>query len=183
MGRITLVIGGARSGKSAHAEKIAGLDRRVAYIATGEARDEEMRERVRLHRARRPKTWRTYERGLELDTLLLEIGGMFDAVLIDDAMLFVANMFMEREKNPESQIEIQPSVEALAKAAAEISADVIIVAAELGAGVVPMDASTRRFRDLVGLANQQLASAADTVYYVIAGIPWKIKPKSEPPSE
>ena len=183
MGTITLVIGGARSGKSAHAEKIAGLNRRVAYIATGEARDEEMRERIRFHRARRPKTWRTFERGLELDALMLEIGGMFDAVLIDDAMIFVANMFMERENNPESQIEILPSVDALAKAAAEVSADVVIVTAELGAGVVPMDPSTRRFRDLVGLANQRLASTADTVYHVIAGIPWKIKPQAEKPSE
>lgn len=179
MGTITLVIGGARSGKSAHAENIAGSDRRVAYIATGEAHDEEMRERVRLHRARRPKTWRTFERGLELDALISEIGGMFDAILIDDAMIFVANMFMERENNPESQIEILPSVDALAKAAGESDADIIIVSAELGAGVVPMDPSTRRFRDLVGLANQRLASAADEVYYVIAGIPWKIKPQAE----
>jgi adenosylcobinamide kinase/adenosylcobinamide-phosphate guanylyltransferase len=208
MGRITLVLGGARSGKSEVAERLAapagrgihpegihpeGDDgaRKVAYIATSLVLDDEMRERVRIHRARRPQTWRTYEQATDLDLLVRQLAKEADVILIDCALMYVSNLFFVDEEEAAgpvvkrsayyraSEARIDDAINRLL-AACEAAPDVIIVSGEVGCGIVPENALARRFRDIMGLVNQRLAERADEVYSVTAGIPVRIKAAEAP---
>ena len=180
MGRLILVLGGARSGKSVFAESLAGLERKVAYIATARPADDEMRERVRAHRARRSKQWVTYEQPEEIHTRLHAASDDFDAVLVDCVLVYVSNMLLADETQRQSNAGILAAIDRLVRAAKVSKADVVVVSGEVGSGIIPANELARRYADLMGLANQKLAAGADEVYLVTAGIPQRLKPCEEP---
>jgi len=162
---LTLLLGGARSGKSALAARLAGRwDGPVTVVVTGEARDAEMAERIRRHRAGRPGHWRTVEAPREVEAALA--GAPDDAfVVLDCLTLWVSNL-MEQGLD-------DPKVEELARSAAAMAAaraaPTVAVSNEVGAGIVPGDALSRRYRDLLGQVNAVWAAAADQALLLVAG--------------
>ncbi|AZQ67290.1 bifunctional adenosylcobinamide kinase/adenosylcobinamide-phosphate guanylyltransferase [Silicimonas algicola] len=168
MGKSILVTGGARSGKSAIAEGLAlKLPGRPVYIATAEARDGEMSERILRHRARRGDEWRTVEEPLDLVGVLQATDGD-GARLVDCLTLWLSNL-MEAGQDPVAE------GEALARALAAQRAPVILVTNEVGSGIVPDNALGRAFRDAAGELNQMIARASDDVYLAVSGCPLKVK--------
>lgn len=178
-GRIVLVTGGARSGKSAFAEKyVAAVGGTVAYIATAETLDDEMKARVALHRARRPAAWRTIEAPRAAAPVLAQAAAGSAAVLFDCLTVYVANLLLDPAvpATPQERHDhIRGEIAALVAAVRSATATVVFVTNEVGAGIVPENALAREYRDLAGLANQQVAAAADEVYLVVSGIPVDIK--------
>jgi len=170
-----LILGGARSGKSTFALRVAdgGGGRRV-YLATARPLDEEMRRRIARHREERPGTWRTVEEPLAVPDTLRAIGGQCDVALIDCLTLWLANILGEGGASEEEALE---QVRALIEATRSVECAVVIVSNEVGGGVVPENALARAFRDVVGRANQMLADAAEEVFLVVAGIPVRLKPQ------
>lgn len=171
MGKLIFITGGARSGKSQHATKLAEkIGDKVAFVATCVPSDDEMKKRVKRHRSLRPKGWKTIEKPVKVASALKDLDG-FDAVIIDCITLFLTNLMMEEM----SDEEILSKVTNLAQVAKEADFTVVIVSNEVGSGIVPANEMGRRFRDLAGLANQIIAQSADEVYLTISGIPLKIK--------
>jgi adenosylcobinamide kinase / adenosylcobinamide-phosphate guanylyltransferase len=164
---IELVIGGARSGKSSFAEQQAcasGL--RVSYVATCEALDEEMSERIAHHRNRRPAEWRTVEEPLSLSDALRREAATDVCVLVDCLTLWLSNaMFAKREEEIDKLLATLPM----------LPGRVLLVSNEVGWGIVPESALARRFRDEQGRLNQRIAAIADQVTLVAAGLPLTLK--------
>lgn len=181
MGKMILVTGGARSGKSAFAEKLARESGgKVAYIATAEAWDAEMEHRIALHRSRRPSDWRTYEAPREAAKVIREAGQEHGTILFDCVTIYLSNLLCrEAEPYDEAQLAalVQGEMASLIEAVQGVPEEtaVLFVTNEVGAGIVPENRLARLYRDLAGLANQQLAAAADAVYAVLCGIPLCIK--------
>ena len=167
MSRVTLVLGGARSGKSRFAEGLAsGIDGPKTYIATAEAFDEEMRERIARHRVQRAGDgWSTVEAPLDLVQALREARGF---VLLDCVTVWLGNL-MHHDRD------IPDAVRGLCDALLEADSTVVLVSNEVGLSIVPENAMARRFRDEQGLANQRLAAVADQVFFIAAGLPLKLK--------
>lgn len=168
-GKTALVLGGARSGKSAFSERLAqstGLERH--YIATGRAYDDEMRERIVRHQDDRGPSWVTHEEPVELIRTLREIDGPEHVVLVDCLTLWVTNLMMEGEDIPARSAE-------LAAQLPSIEAKIIFVSNEVGLGIVPENRMAREFRDHAGRLHQQIAAAADEVFFVAAGLPLRMK--------
>lgn len=165
---LTLVIGGARSGKSTHAEKLVGsYDPPWIYVATAEARDDEMRERIDSHRRRRDTRWRTVEAPLDLAEALQDLPQNQPA-LVDCLTLWLSNhLLAEHDLGSES--------DALIKALLARTSPTMIVTNEVGQGIVPGDQLSRRFRDAAGVLNQRVASVAGSVILMVAGIPMQVK--------
>ncbi len=166
--KVSLVLGGADSGKSVWAEKLVsgyGLDR--VYLATGSARDREMAERIARHRARRGDGWRTLEEPLD-PGVLLRGAGAGEAVLLDCATLWLANL-LDAGRDPGA------AATALVGDLAACAAPVVVVSNETGLGIVPDNSLSRRFRTEQGRLNQQLAAAADLAVFVMAGLPLALK--------
>ncbi|WP_432646707.1 bifunctional adenosylcobinamide kinase/adenosylcobinamide-phosphate guanylyltransferase [Mitsuokella sp.] len=181
MGKMILVTGGARSGKSAFAEKItlqAGMH--PAYIATAEIWDEEMNHRVALHQKRRSAVWQTYEAPQNAKLAIAEAGKAHDVILFDCVTMYLSNLLC-RQQEPLVEAELENMTRAemtrLLQAVKMLpeQVTVVFVTNEVGAGIVPENKLARFYRDLAGLANQQLAAAADAVYAVLCGIPLRIK--------
>jgi adenosylcobinamide kinase/adenosylcobinamide-phosphate guanylyltransferase len=173
MSRIVLFTGGARSGKSARAEQYAArLELPVLYIATAEARDDEMRERIARHQRRRPEHWQTLEAPLDIAAILapLEPGSV---VLLDCLSLLVSNLLLAHESDPESAIDRE--LAGIIEATRARALTLIAVTNEVGSGVVPAYPLGRSYRDLLGRANQHLAAAAAEVYLVVCNIPVELK--------
>jgi adenosylcobinamide kinase / adenosylcobinamide-phosphate guanylyltransferase len=169
--RIVLVTGGARSGKSRYAEERGrATGGRLLYIATAEARDDEMARRIAAHRGRRGADWTTVEAPVEIARALTANRGRFDAVLVDCVTLWLSNLL---ERADESAIE--GAVDAFIAAAHDFGAPVFVVTNELGSGIVPESALARKFRDVAGWMNQRLAAAADEVVLMVAGLPVVVK--------
>jgi adenosylcobinamide kinase/adenosylcobinamide-phosphate guanylyltransferase len=167
--RRVLILGGARSGKSAFAERLAsasGLD--VLYVATATASDAEMAERIAHHRARRPASWRTLEAPLDLVSSIGS-GSEVGTVLVEDLTLLLSN-HMERD-SAAAEANTLREVEALLG----LAANVVLVSNEVGMGLVPMDPVGRAFRDALGRVNQAAAAACAEVYFVVAGLPFQMK--------
>ena len=175
MGKLILILGGARSGKSSFAEKLAKGHRRVAYIATALVADDEMRRRVAFHRKRRPKNWVTYEARANLGAVIRKAAKSATFVLVDCMTLYLSNTMMTASGRRRSQEAVLKDVEGICRASMSMGADVVVVSNEVGLGIVPDTALGREFRDLQGRANQIVARAADEVYFVVAGIPQRIK--------
>ena len=180
--RLSLVLGGVRSGKSSFAEGLAAeCGRNVLYVATGVETDPEMAERIRRHRESRPPSWSTLEEPAELAVRIeSEVTGdcAYDAVLIDSLDLWVSNILLKYEADsPECTEEAMNSgLQHLLQVAQRSPAAFIMVSSEVGHSLVPSEPLGRRFQDLMGLANQRVAAAADQVFLVVAGIPTRIRP-------
>jgi adenosylcobinamide kinase/adenosylcobinamide-phosphate guanylyltransferase len=167
---LTLVLGGARSGKSRHAEAL--IERQPPpwrYIATAQALDAEMTARIAEHRARRPEGWITAEAPLDL-TAALAAAPDGQPVLIDFLTLWLTNLLLaDPDADPE------PEACRLATALAAPRGPWVAVANEVGLGIVPENALARRFRDAAGRLNQAVAAAADEVLLLVAGLPLRLK--------
>ncbi len=165
----TLVLGGARSGKSRHAEELAAAHGgpRV-YVASAEGGDAEMRARIALHQARRGDGWETLEAPLEVVAAIAGHDAAGTFILFDCVTLWVSNL-MAAGRNVDAE------VAGLAEAMAAVSGRLVIVSNEVGLGIVPDNALARAFRDAAGLANQRLAAAADEVVFLAAGLALKLK--------
>ena len=185
--QLTLVLGGVRSGKSAFAESLiaqtdAPVDTPVLYLATGQATDDEMAERIRLHRERRPPSWRTLEEPLEPSDALsqaLEAGTSSPLILLDSLDVWVANLLLTHEGENNTAIEAiaLAELERLLETIREANTGVVIVSSEVGLSPVPPNRLGRQFQDLLGTVNQHAASYADLVYLVVAGMPVRVKPQ------
>lgn len=171
MAPITLITGGSRSGKSAHALALASGARRRFFIATAEALDPEMDARIAHHRAARPPDFQTVEEPADLRRALKTVEGRADMVVIDCLTLWISNL-MGREFGDE---QILAEADALAAALTRSSFGAIVVTDEVGSGIVPDNPAARRFRDLLGWTNQKLARAADSVLLMAAGYPLRLK--------
>jgi adenosylcobinamide kinase/adenosylcobinamide-phosphate guanylyltransferase len=168
--RLTLVLGGARSGKSRHAEMlIAGAA--AIYIATAEPRDDEMRARIAHHRARRGPRWTTREEPLDLVPVLFAEARPERPILVDCLTLWLSNLMLAgRDVAAESA--------ALIAALARLGGPVVMVANEVGLGIVPDNALARAFRDHAGRLNREIAAAADRVVFIAAGLPLVLKDRA-----
>jgi adenosylcobinamide kinase / adenosylcobinamide-phosphate guanylyltransferase len=165
---LTLVIGGARSGKSAFAESLVlGSGRARRYVATAEARDDEMRARIARHRRERGDGWMTVEAPLQLPEALAQVG-RDEVVLLDCATLWLTNHLL-------ADHDLVAETGKLIAALTTCVAPVVIVSNETGWGIVPENALARRFRDEQGRLNQRLAAEAGLVVTVIAGLPMVLK--------
>lgn len=172
MGKIIYICGGARSGKSSFALKLAKEEKgRVAFIATGEPKDREMKKRIAKHRLDRPKTWTTFEEPVELAELINKLETRFQVILIDCLTLWVSNLLLKRAPHKTIAKEAVRLMEALKKT----GATAIIVTNEVGLGIVPNNRLARDFRDIAGRVNQLIASESDEAYFMISGIAAKIK--------
>lgn len=164
-----LVLGGARSGKSSFSERLveaSGLN--MHYVATGRAWDDEMRERIDHHRARRGEGWTTHEEPLDLVSLLTRIDDENRVVLVDCLTLWVTNLMMEGR-------DLAAEFAALAAFLPEARARLILVSNEVGLGIVPENRMARDFRDHAGRLHQIVAEKSAEVYFVAAGLPLKMK--------
>jgi adenosylcobinamide kinase/adenosylcobinamide-phosphate guanylyltransferase len=162
---LTLLLGGARSGKSRSAVRLAASwDGPVVVVATGEPRDEEMAARIARHRAERPPEWTTVEEPVDLQAAIEGIPAE-TATIVDDLTLWISNLMERRIDDDEVERRARDS----ARAAAGRSAPTIAVSNEVGWGIVPMHAISRRYRDLLGVANQAWAAEADRVVLMVAG--------------
>ena len=166
---VTLVLGGARSGKSRYAERLVdGRGGGPIYIATATAGDAEMAERIARHRARRGGHWQTVEAPLDLAAALAASVAPGRGVLVDCLTLWLANLI-------EAGLDVTDEIARLLAALPALDGPVVFVANEVGLGIVPDNALARAFRDHAGLLNQELAAAADRVVLVAAGLPLVLK--------
>lgn len=177
---LILILGGARSGKSSYAQKLAlelaGAD--VLYIATAQAFDEEMRERIAVHRAERPAGWRTLEVPSLINGALADAVGNARVVLLDCMTLLASNALLALSEEPSAQAAeaaVDAEVTALLMAWHSSHATWIVVSNEVGLGVVPSYPLGRAYRDALGRANQRLAAAANRVLFMVAGLPLTVK--------
>jgi len=181
---LTLILGGARSGKSTYAEALAPkLGQRVLYVATAEALDDEMRVRVAVHQSRRPPDWRTLEAPLNVGAALCAKPGAgdVDMILLDCLTLLVSNVILSGGPDaPEPDVEaawtmVEAELEALLEAQLQLGAHLIIVSNEVGLGLAPPYSLGRTYRDCLGRANQTLARLADHAVLMVAGLPVDLK--------
>ena len=162
-----LVLGGARSGKSAYAESL--LTRApVLYLATCQPGDGEMTERVRLHRERRGPNWITVEEPLDLVGALNRHRAAFSGILVDCLTLWLSNLML-------AQRDVAAELDALCQAIPTLTIPLVLVSSEVGMGLVPESALGREFRDWQGIVNQQVAKACNKVIFVAAGLPLVLK--------
>jgi adenosyl cobinamide kinase/adenosyl cobinamide phosphate guanylyltransferase len=165
--RLTLVLGGARSGKSRYAESLVmALPPPWLYVATGQGLDAEMAARIEAHRSRRGAGWTTVEAPRALAATLAAPGTA--PILVDCLTLWLSNLMM-------AEAPIEAELDRLAQALDKATAPVVMVANEVGSGIVPDNALARRFRDLQGWLNQRIAAQADNVVLVVAGLPLFVK--------
>jgi adenosylcobinamide kinase/adenosylcobinamide-phosphate guanylyltransferase len=165
---LTLVLGGARSGKSAYAEALLAAHPAPIYLATAEAGDAEMAARIAAHRARRGPAWSTVEAAQHLAAALISVAKPDGAILVDCLTLWLSNL-MGAGKN------IEVEIERLLSTLPTLSAPVVLVANEVGLGIVPDNALAREFRDHAGRLNQRLAQICQRVFFIAAGLPLTLK--------
>ncbi|PKM79259.1 MAG: bifunctional adenosylcobinamide kinase/adenosylcobinamide-phosphate guanylyltransferase [Firmicutes bacterium HGW-Firmicutes-13] len=179
-----LVTGGARSGKSIFAENLAReRGEKVVYLATAAALDSEMVERIKAHRSLRPSGWKTVEETVKLVDVFDNIPEDTEVILLDCLTFWITNMMMDKNGEGEPEGEEVKELEAflidearkLSEKLKEQKHSVIVVSNELGLGLVPAYVLGRIFRDAAGKANQLIARAADEVYFMVSGLPLKLK--------
>lgn len=185
MSNIVLVTGGARSGKSSFAESLC-INRNddTAYIATSVAFDDEMKDRIKKHKESRPGEWKTYEIYKDIYSIVKELDENHSTVLLDCLTLMVNNLMFtygidieiaNSEEINEIEEYVQEQLSKLLDAIKKTNLYFVIVTNEVGMGIVPENKLSRIYRDFVGRANQQIAKVSDEVYFVVSGIPMKVK--------
>ena len=175
---MTLILGGARSGKSTYAEKLAAeLSQSVLYVATAGVGDEEMAIRVKNHQATRPATWQTLEAPNQVAQALSSLTYQPELILLDCITLLISNLVLDLEDSPQIQLEaaVQTELESLISLQRQWQVPFILVSNEVGLGLVPPYPLGRLYRDVLGRANQYLAAQADRVLFMVAGLPTLIK--------
>lgn len=172
MGEITFILGGARSGKSQYALRLAKeTGKSILFIATATAFDKEMCQRIKLHRKNRPSHWKTFAEPRKLASLVKKIPEKTDLIIIDCLTLFISNLLLDGKSGDYIEARVNSMLKTIKKSAFNS----LLVANEVGLGIVPDNPLARRFRDLAGRINQLVAKVADEVYFVVSGIPLKIK--------
>jgi adenosylcobinamide kinase / adenosylcobinamide-phosphate guanylyltransferase len=171
-GSVTLVLGGARSGKSRYAQQLAEQSQRVVFVATAKASDDEMHAKIERHKADRPKDWLSVEEPLELPKVLAEHEIVCDMIVVDCLTIFVANLMEAEGKNSAA---IDRRIEGLCEALRTVQCNVVLVSNEVGSGVHPVSPLGRAYRDLLGEINQRIARVADDVVLMVAGLPLALK--------
>lgn len=169
---VTLILGGARSGKSRYAQALAAGAKDVVYLATAEASDDEMCVKIERHRKERPTAWKTVEVPLELDTAIAHYGSKDSFLVIDCLTTYTANLMSAENGNEQA---ILRRIERVRSALASTLAGVAVVSNEVGSGVVPAYPSGCQFRDLLGETNQKIAQISRNVVLMIAGCPLALK--------
>ncbi|MEA4847550.1 MAG: bifunctional adenosylcobinamide kinase/adenosylcobinamide-phosphate guanylyltransferase [Clostridiaceae bacterium] len=186
MGKAILITGGARSGKSSYAEKLAKeLGGSILYIATSIPFDEEMKLRIKKHKEARPEEWDIYEGFRGLGKVISEKGGQYKGILLDCITVMITNLLLEYpgidfdnagyEDYEEAEKQIKKECEELLEGVRRTAATVIIVTNELGSGIVPANLMGRAFRDIAGRMNQYIAEQCDEVFITVCGLPMKLK--------
>ena len=185
MSNIILVTGGARSGKSNFAESLCiKQNNRTAYIATSIPFDDEMKERVKKHKESRPQNWKTYEIYKDIYTIINDISKEHKTVILDCVTLLVNNLMftygIEVDKATSQELDeleeyIKEQIKKLMEAIKKTNLYFVIVSNEVGMGIVPENKLSRIYADFVGRANQLIAKYSDEVYFVVSGIPMKVK--------
>ena len=188
MAKLTLVLGGTKSGKSLFAEKLAHVysnkNCKVAYLATAEVRDDEMADRVLRHKRRRPKEWVTIEAPIEIENTILNLDKGIKFLIIDCITLYITNLLLQNESKVDDKAKsadfiksnvIIDKIKTLCDVCKKTDADVVVVSNEVGFSIVPDNRLARIFSDIAGHSNQIIAEKADEVYIVIAGIAQQIK--------
>ena len=166
---LTLVLGGARSGKSRHAEAlITSRPPPWRYVATAQALDAEMAERIALHRGQRGKGWETHEAPLALAECIARLGVQPAPILVDCLTLWLTNLMLGEHDLAAAAAGLEAALEGAV-------APIVLVANEVGLGIVPENALARRFRDEAGRLNQRLAARATQVIFMVAGLPVRVK--------
>ncbi len=165
---LTLILGGQRSGKSAYGEGLIGEAREAVYLATGEALDRQMSDRIALHRKRRGDHWTTLEEPLDIAGALKKIDRQGRPVLIDSLAMWVANLLRAGS-------DVEEETLTLVRALESIKSPVVVVSDEAGLGVIPGNALARNFLDGLGIANQRIAAEAKRVIFVTAGLAQVLK--------
>lgn len=178
--RMSLLLGGARAGKSAYAMRLAQDSERasgsdVCFIATAQGLDEDLTKRIARHRAERPTNWRTIEEPCQIDDALRQASEV-RIVIVDCLTLFVSNWLMRHEDEHECEQFVRRVTRNFLALARTRQQTIICVSNEVGLGVVPETGLGRVFRDLLGRVNQEFAAAADEVYLLVAGLPLQLKP-------
>lgn len=181
MTKFTFILGGARSGKSSYAQKLAeDSGKVVTFIATAQAWDDEMKARIQKHRQDRPAEWRTLEIQKDVSAYLIQHPQQAEIYLLDCITLLASNIFMQfiegdLVNEATAKIALENEIAELIKYINEHNEEWIIVSNEVGLGLVPPYQMGRVYRDLLGWANQSLAREADSVLFMAAGIPMKVK--------
>jgi adenosylcobinamide kinase/adenosylcobinamide-phosphate guanylyltransferase len=175
---ITLVLGGVRSGKSRYVQTLAAGVSPVAFVATARPSDsdEEMRLKIERHRAERPSEWRTIEEPLHIDRVLVQEGSNYQMLLVDCLTLYAANLLDAEHGNLTA---IEERLRRVYAALRSAPCSVALVSNEVGSGIVPAFPEGRKYRDLLGEINQRVASAADNVLLMVAGLPLALKGNAE----
>lgn len=173
---LTLILGGARSGKTRYAQILCASNPRVTYLATARVEDDEMRARIARHQSDRPADWLTIEEPLALAEAIRIASDRADVILLDCLTVWLSNLCWALRDQPASALERAAQAEIDAIAAAAVACNVVLVSNDVGAGIVPDNPLARLFRDLQGMVNQRAAAHAQRVFLMVAGIPLPVKP-------
>ncbi len=171
----TLIIGGAKSGKSSFALRLcSSMKGKKIFVATAVATDSEMEEKIKRHRKERGKEWITIEEPVDIAEIIERFDSKETVILVDCLTFWLNNLFMKKEN-------VEERIEKLIRILSGIKGNVVIVSNEVGMGIVPADEISRKYRELLGLLNQKIAHLAEKVVFMICGIPVLIKPSQIEP--
>ena len=174
-GELVLVLGGARSGKSTAAERMARDGGRVLFIATAEALDDAMQRRIAAHRRHRPEHWDTLEEPIHLTRAVRPLADRYDTFVLDCLTLWVSNLLLEDEEASDAEHTVLETVRRLLDLIEAVGGRWILVSNEVGQGIVPTSRLGREYRDVLGRVNQLVASRSDRAYLMVAGMALDLK--------
>jgi adenosylcobinamide kinase / adenosylcobinamide-phosphate guanylyltransferase len=172
---LTLVTGGARSGKSRYALELAGRYAKPAFIATAEPLDDELCERIRRHRRERPASFATFEEPVDLAAALRRLPAATEVAVIDCLTMWLGNLYHRRGQQPAGDLHDFPEIGAFLAAAAAPPCPLVVVTNEVGLGIIAADAASRSFVDVAGRLNQEVAAQAQRVVLLVCGQPLVVK--------